>query len=375
MDQAYSYVCLWMKKRKIYFENLDTLRFFAFFSVFFAHAFYSENAAVTSTETYQFLTSINKIGVLGVNFFFVLSGFLITYLLLIEKEKTGSVSIKNFYARRVLRIWPLYYSIVLVGYVAFPYAKYLFTGNYTPENNLIWYLTFISNLLTEPAQSAILGVLWSIAVEEQFYLIWPLLMWAIPQRSLQYLFPTVVIISTIFRTFYIEDTYGHSLSCMSDLAMGGWIAYAAFNESRLLRWIEDLSKNWIIVAYLIGFSLILTKDYWIEITFNSLNRRLYYSLFFCFIILEQNYAKNSVFKMGKLKVLSYLGQLTYGLYMIHFIAIYIISYFLRYAGFDQSLFHALILSPMLALILSIGLAYLSFQLLERPFLTLKNRFK
>ena len=92
---------------KVFFPNLEGLRFFAFFVVFINHAFASLGY-YNPSKTFVFVrTHFLLNGNLGVSFFFVLSGFLITYLLLKEKELTGKINIKNFYLRRVLRIWPL----------------------------------------------------------------------------------------------------------------------------------------------------------------------------------------------------------------------------------------------------------------------------
>ncbi len=107
---------------RIFFPNLDGLRFFCFLSVFFFHAFGSTKYAdVSQTELYWLLKKLLfENGVLGVNFFYVLSGFLITYLLIVEKEQFLKIKIGNFYIRRALRIWPLYFFCVLFGFFIFP---------------------------------------------------------------------------------------------------------------------------------------------------------------------------------------------------------------------------------------------------------------
>src|SRR5215210_6286731 len=108
-------------KNKIFFENLDGLRFFCFLSVFLFHSFHTENPDISSSPVYRlFKHSLFGNGNLGVNFFFVLSGFLITYLLIEEKKLTGKIHIGNFWIRRILRIWPLYFACVLIGFVFFP---------------------------------------------------------------------------------------------------------------------------------------------------------------------------------------------------------------------------------------------------------------
>ena len=121
-----------MENDKVYFPGLNGLRFFAAFSVVVTHielvkhfkgypTLWVENASDELTLTHILQKIIFHAGGLGVYFFFVLSGFLITYLLLVEKAKTGTVAVKKFYWRRVLRIWPLYYLIVILGFFVIPY--------------------------------------------------------------------------------------------------------------------------------------------------------------------------------------------------------------------------------------------------------------
>ena len=180
--------------KKVYFPNLDGLRFYAFLAVFFAHSFWTEFDYMRLNPAFHFLKEVAYKGVLGVNFFFVLSGFLITYLLLEEKAVTGKVNIPAFYMRRILRIWPLYYFVVFVGFVVVPFVQSRL-GQPTPERgNILYYLAFLGNFDVKPT-SAVLGILWSIAVEEQFYLVWPVVFSIVPPRYYRFLFPVIIAIS------------------------------------------------------------------------------------------------------------------------------------------------------------------------------------
>ena len=107
-------------ENRIYFRNLGALRFIAAVSVIFHHV-----------EQYKFWakipnvwgnTTVDALGSKAVSFFFVLSGFLITYLLMEEQKKTGAISVKNFYIRRILRIWPVYYIVVIVCLFVLPFV-------------------------------------------------------------------------------------------------------------------------------------------------------------------------------------------------------------------------------------------------------------
>src|SRR4051812_32385476 len=104
--------------RAVYFKNLNALRFYAFFAVFLFH-FNQRISPDTSIYIVDLFKNIFKHGYIGVNFFFVLSGFLITHLLLHEEKQKGNYNIKHFWIRRTLRIWPLYFATVLYGFYIF----------------------------------------------------------------------------------------------------------------------------------------------------------------------------------------------------------------------------------------------------------------
>src|SRR5690348_10604112 len=108
-------------KQRTFFPNLDGLRFFCFLSVFFYHSFYTEYSYIKEAPFYKFVKFHLLVnGNIGVNFFFVLSGFLITFLLLEEKKSTLNIRVNCFYEKRILRIWPLYFFCVFFGFVVFP---------------------------------------------------------------------------------------------------------------------------------------------------------------------------------------------------------------------------------------------------------------
>jgi peptidoglycan/LPS O-acetylase OafA/YrhL len=128
--------------KRVYFENLDGLRFLCFLSVFFFHSFHTDFDSIRATDTYHFIKrDIFGNGNLGVNFFFVLSGFLITYLLIEEKNLNGQIDIKRFWLRRILRIWPLFYLCVIIGFFAFPVLKSAFGQQPNETASIEHYLT------------------------------------------------------------------------------------------------------------------------------------------------------------------------------------------------------------------------------------------
>ncbi len=164
----------------VFFPNLNGLRFVAASLVMIGHtqdwkSFYGLNSVAS-------VPFFSKIGSLGVTLFFVLSGFLITYLLLAEKSTYGTINIKKFYLRRVLRIWPLYYLILIIGlFILSKVAFFVLPGapKSLQEHYHLQILLFL--ILPNISQVAFTFVpyvaqTWSIGVEEQFYFIWPIIL-------------------------------------------------------------------------------------------------------------------------------------------------------------------------------------------------------
>lgn len=365
---------------KLYFENLDGLRFFAFFAVFLHHSGFSELTSIQESPVYQGFQWITRNGELGVNFFFVLSGFLITYLLLQEQKLKKTIHIPWFYMRRLLRIWPLYFATIFFGFVIFPLLKTM--GGAIPNEtaNPYLYLFFLSNfndLYNGLPDASVLGVLWSVAIEEQFYLFWPLLLAFLPTRHYLKAFTSIIIVSFTFR-YYHEGNYliskYHTFSAISDMCVGGSIAYLSFFKSKLITYIKQLPSTIIGGSYLLGFLLLFFKQYIFTTALGGASERLILSFFFAFIILEQTYAQHSLFKVGKWKRITYWGQYTYGLYCLHFIAILAAIIISKKIGTYTSLWGVLGFEVILSLAIAMGISWLSFHLFEKHFLKLKKRF-
>ena len=133
-----------IKNRKTYFENLDALRFLAFMFVFSSHLFFSNNTFLTN-ELSSFRQYLSPYAYVGIGFFFTLSSFLITWILLSEIATNNSFNLKNFYARRSLRIWPLYFLIVTIGYLFIPLFCTLLKIPFPHLPGIWWFLTYTSN--------------------------------------------------------------------------------------------------------------------------------------------------------------------------------------------------------------------------------------
>jgi peptidoglycan/LPS O-acetylase OafA/YrhL len=364
-----------------YFENLDGLRFFCFLSVFFYHSFDTKFDYIRDSDVHHFIRhGIFDHANLGVNFFFVLSGFLITYLLIHEKKINGVIDIPRFWLRRILRIWPLFYFSVFFGFVVFPILKYFF-GQTSTETASIWhYLTFFNNFdVIEKGipDASILGALWSVAVEEQFYLIWPLVLFFLPVNRYWIVFTFIIIASWLYRMFNNDPVlyHYHTLSCIGDMAIGGFGAWLISECREFKSAVMQLGPGRIFLIYASFASIYFFRDdifYWSH--FTRVFDRSVIACVMLLIILEQCYSRHSFFKLCRYKVVSTLGVMSYGLYCFHFIGILIAKTLTNLLGFNTELWQVVFLDTALALVITILLSRASYLYFEMPFLRLKERF-
>ena len=319
-------------------------------------------------------------GFLGVNFFFVLSGFLITYLLIEEKKLRGKINIPNFWLRRVLRIWPLYFACVLIGFVIFPLAKSLAGGVPSESANIWYYLAFINNfdyIRTGLPDAPGLGVLWSIAIEEQFYLTWPVILAFLPIRNYWIAFLTIIAGSLVFRALNDVPIMHemHTLSCIGDMATGAFGAWLYIERRSFSSFIENLPRAAIVAIYIVLIGIFLFRDeFLLENSTIRIFERLLTAVTILLVILEQCFSKNSFYKMSSLKSITKLGIYTYGLYCLHFIFISAVQGITKKLGLNSELWQVLFLETTISLAITVVVAKLSFKYFETPFLRMKDRF-
>jgi peptidoglycan/LPS O-acetylase OafA/YrhL len=376
------------KKATVFFPNLDGLRFFSFLAVFLYHCYLSffSNLQTTSPGFYNTIQFLFRNGYLGVNFFFVLSGFLITYLLLTEKRLNGTIHVGKFYVRRILRIWPLYYLCVVIGFVLFPMIKQMSGESSIESANPLYYALFLANfdyMHTWPVKpdAILLSVLWSVAVEEQFYLTWPLMLKLIARRFYPLIFPFIILLVLVFRSFYTGNTeadhavrYFHTFSLIGDMAVGGWFAYLLSYENRFHRFIVAMPALLIAGIYICTILIVLFKNYLFPCGIPVIFERLVIALFFGMIIADQNFSKHSLFKMGRFKTVTRLGIYTYALYCLHLLGMYGT---VKLIGVMQLSLQSSVVATaasVAALLIAIVISYCSYHLFEKWFLRLKDKF-
>ena len=364
-------------KNSLYFPNLNGIRFIAAFWVIVHHIEqFKEKFGFTN---HLFSTRfIRMIGPLGVFLFFVLSGFLITSLLLIEKEKTKNIDITSFYMRRVLRIWPLYYLTVFLGLFILPEISFLnipdetifIRENFTEK--IILYLFILPNVVTGVFKHIpYLSQNWSIGVEEQFYYFWP---WVIRQTKTTRLLMVMVLLFFFFyflrslTVIYMpeigwwkylnEFIKSLRITCMILGAIGAYFTYF-YRDSQFIKILFHKITQWVIYISLIT---LLSFGFYLK----GINQE-FYALIFTLILMNLAKNPNSILSLEN-PVFDYLGKISYGLYMYHTIAVVIGVKIAM--NFQQSNW----VSYSIAYILTISISALSYQYFEKPFLKLKDKF-
>lgn len=375
-----------MSDNKFYFKNLDSIRFIAAMMVFFGHGLglSYQYLPIKGTFLEKLIYAVSNGGT-GVSIFFVLSGFLITFLLLEEHEINKKISIKNFYIRRTLRIWPLYFAVVTFSFLVYPFLKSLIGIHSHLGSNFIYHLTFLSNFDVINIQKYFAGldassqnITWSVSVEEQFYLFWPLIFVFLPKRL--WLISMIMVVggSLVFRFIYYNDSivlYFHTFAVLLDLGIGGLFAYF-IKENVAFRTYFEKTSTWTHLSFfIITFCLLLWGENLFPFKYTDSFLRLLISFCFGLIITAQAITKsNSALNLSNMSFASKWGKYTYGIYLLHPIALTIVDILFRYAGFLRTNFINSFLYGIIGLILTMIISRLSYDYFESRFIILKNKF-
>ena len=359
-----------VKADVVYFKNLNGLRAIAALLVVFQHVDLIKKKLGLPVQTKSSIFNF-PIGSLSVTFFFVLSGFLITFLLLKEEHQNHTIQVKKFYVRRILKIWPLYFLLTLIGFTYLFYSK----GFDGIIPSLLCYAFILPNFAT--TSNPLCFQSWSIGVEEQFYLIWPLI---VSKKNILVLSLTIIILFFILRT--IPEVYHIcKINCPSilikikdfvvenrfdSMAIGGILAYLQFNK--LIKYRFSAVQKYFFYGVLVLFFLISNKLYF------GTQHFIFSILFAIFIYFQIIDERGNIFLESK--VMKYLGKISYGIYMWHVVAIFLSLGLCKYLMTDINY-----LSPgfnlvlyTLSVVFTIVISIISFEFYESYFLKFKRKF-
>ncbi len=364
------------KGGRYYRPELDALRFFAFLCVFFFHA---SNFIWMDPSKHAWIVRIRPIGGFGVQIFFLLSAFLITELLFRERERTGRIHIASFYMRRILRIWPLYF-LVLFGLAL---LNYFVPGTGTDNLHAWLAFTFLSGnwyIFRHGWISSSFDPLWSISVEEQFYLIIPMLASRGGRRAVLYISCVLLVVAYITVLFYGAHPNGTAEWTNSFVEFQFFCAgtlVALFLRGKIVPLIFPLRVAGFLAGLLcwLAATLILSNKqqhspvrsvaFWLLLLVGTL------ILFLCTLGTPSSLVPSW---------LSYFGKISYGLYMVHSLVFFLLFMTTRSLSISllrrNHVFLALfeVLEIVAALAVDLVLAHLSFVYFEGYFLRMKQRF-
>lgn len=347
-------------KLKHYLE-LDGVRAIAVLMVMLYHFFQDLN---TSDAVLLFVKKISLFGKTGVSLFFVLSGFLITRILIDTKQREGYF--KSFYARRILRIFPLYYFFLIVYYFILP----LLPGrSFVGFSDQIWYWAFLQNVaMTFGWHNIGPSHYWSLAVEEHFYFFWPLIIYFCSLKNIKWAIVALCVLSLGTRFlliyFHFEESQ-FSLARFDELAIGACLAMLEREHQLTRNNLKYFASAFIILLFPLLYISLKNGSYSL---LDSMMRYLILGLFYgSFIAVAMTLnTKHFLKKILSNNLMRFTGKISFGLYVYHPICFLLVSKYLKV--------------PNLALhfVLCIGLAYLvsvlSYYLLEKRFLGLKSKF-
>lgn len=374
---------------KAYFPKLDSIRFYAFLLVLISHIYIFCYKA--SPETSQWFADngpkIFAHGEIGVHIFFALSGFLIMLLAIREFKNKNSFSILGFFKRRILRIWPLYFLGLSLGL--------LIAGGVATDPvciNRFWYFlgnTCMTQGLSHSDLIALVGPLWSVSVEEQFYLTFPFLfamgIFLIKKlgKKVGWLFVIVAVGAIVisFRQRYLLSgnwdyiSYA-TVSVLPSLFLGMMLAIVLSVE----KWVSRIASWSVRNKNILVWTAVLTIPLAMYLKFTGPLGISLYILVICIstssMILLSLYSRDQTEIDGQSptkiqKTTRYLGRISYGLYVYHMFAIVGVKYVFSAAGLDNGNLLVLYTQSIAILALTIILAHLSYTYIEKFFLRFK----
>jgi peptidoglycan/LPS O-acetylase OafA/YrhL len=364
--------------RRFYRPELDVLRFCAFCLVFIHHHFPSAAGEYNPHLGKWFaltVSSISAAATYGVDIFLALCAYLITELLLREKERTGTVDVKWFYLRRTLRIWPLYLFFLALALA----TNGLIPNERVSGKAVVAFLLFSGNwwMMIAWRSVSVINPLWSLSVQEQFYFAWPPLVRNLGERGLLVAAGVMLFVSNSVRLAIFLAHVGseryikfNTFTRLDPIALGIIAAVllrgrspALSNVRRVLLFVISFAVLWAAAIFLhteadgveavhllsvIGYPLVALSSIGILLSV-LVNSPPWYAF----------------------KPLVYLGRISYGLYVFHLLGLKLADVIGAHASFGGRFVKG---QGLLGFLLTVAMAMISYHALEKPFLRMKVRF-
>ena len=343
--------------------NLNVIRFFLSIVVVLYHIPISSESM--NMPYFNDFAVFNK-GELAVYYFFTLSGFLIIRNLYIENKNKNKIDLFQFYIRRASRIWPLYFSVILIGLIVYnlilPEVGLSKKYDYNLLNLLIYYIGFIPNIFNHHHKvGGILNILWSIGVEEQFYIIIPLIVMFFKNTKKVLLFLFVIT----FLLFLLKPGVYRYQNYYFYFIIGGLSSICGGEIKN--RTIYNKKYSFMIVFL---FILIFFTDF---VDFKSkISFHFFHSFFSAIFFHVISYNTPEIFKN---KSLEYFGKISYAIYMLHMIVLFPVLFLVSKLSIlkNQDILSIVIIN-LTTIILTVWLAHLSHKYFESKIINYANRF-
>jgi peptidoglycan/LPS O-acetylase OafA/YrhL len=345
-----------------YYKSLDGLRGIAAMLVVIFH-FYSYPNGYYSTDGYSLFKEVAAIGQHGVSLFFVLSGFVITRILI--HNKASNTYFSEFFIKRILRIAPLYYLFLVFWFFVLPLIIHV---PKEPLLNQLPYYIYLQNIfstfsipLSGPPH------FWSLAVEEHFYLVWPFVVFYVPVNRLGKVIGVSILLSFLLKYIMIQKKmpiHDFTLTRMDQILMGSWLSLAELKSHLKFQSVRHFLK---LALLAIPFSLIV---YLLGSHFHFMKELLKYSLlgitFASLLAIVLSLKPTTIVnRFLTNRLLQYLGRISYGIYVWHVIALILLQFFL--------LTKIMLVDMFITIALTVLLAHVSYFYFESYFIRLKNR--
>jgi peptidoglycan/LPS O-acetylase OafA/YrhL len=348
--------------------NITGIRFFLAVFVIIFHL--PEFSSKHDIPFYNQLPIFHK-GLEAVCMFFSLSGFLIIRQLYVEKSISNTISLKKFFSRRSLRIFPLYFLILSFGLFYYNYLlpKFGFVGGYNNNYNLLEGLLlsifFMPNVFANLySPGGIIETLWSIGVEEQFYLfIAPILLWVPLKKHLLFL---VLFTSTFFVLYFFFE--GNLFSKYGMLffyfTSSGFISLLLFKKQFIFK--NKIPPISILVVFVFYFTTNIFSDFFPDMYYHLISMLLF-SLVIGVLSIKP-------YKILNNKKITYLGKISYGIYMYHSIVIQFIGllYIKIFSKLEISNYLIILFYNLFAVLLTISISHFSYRYFEKFFIKLQK---